>query len=175
MYCTVKWETIRFPEIVVRFLDLMALNVHVLGGFHFSIARLDERQDTTDDDVRKLSDLESLPSAVLGTIASEIDFMALGHLLLASPVFVQQLRNGVQWKVPPSGGGGCLPEMRIATLASVQTIEKLVIKSKPPVEAVVEKIRRLLLSTSLRKVELGGTKCIEGEKISDTVSYTLPI
>ncbi len=156
-------------------MGLIALNVHLLGSFHFSIARLDKHQDADNDDVRKLSDLESLPSAVLGKIASEIDFKALAHLLLASPVFVHQLRNGVQWRVPPSGCGDGLPEMRIATLASVRTIEKLVIKSRPPVEEVVEKTRRLLQSATLRRVELGGTKCIEGEKISDTVSsYFFP-
>jgi hypothetical protein len=118
-----------------------------------------------------LSDLESLPSIVLGKIASELDLESLFRFLLASPVFVNQLRNGVQWKALPSGGGDCITEMRTVTLASVQAIEKLEIKNKPPLEAVLGKMRRLLQSATLRRVEVGGTKFIEGAKISDSVSY----
>jgi hypothetical protein len=148
----------------------MAHHFHFVGRFHLSIVRLDKAQKTSANS-RQLSNLESLPDIVLGKIASNLDSTSLFSLLLAAPDFVHQLRNGVQWKAPPSSGYyDRLDEMRIVTLSSVQAIQKMVIKKKPPLEAVLGKFRRLLQSPSLRKVEVGQTTCIEGEKISDSVS-----
>jgi hypothetical protein len=90
-------------------------------------------------------------------------------------VFLRKLSNGVQLETLPGARGyTSLEEMRIITLASVQTIKLLVIHAKPPVEAGLRKFRRLLQSPSLEKViVVGGTECIEGEKISDSVSEIL--
>jgi hypothetical protein len=152
----------------------MATNIYVLDFFEVSIARRDRVQQANND-FQQLSYLESLPAHVLGKIATQVYPFpwSLTPLLLASPVFLHKLRNGVQWKYLQDSqrSSMSLEEMRIVTLASVQTIKLLVINAKPPVEAGLRKFRRLLQSPSLEKVIVtGGTRCIEGEKISDSVS-----